>query len=250
VVIDAGCTCAKDGDFFVVDDTPGVELGRGTCKENSLPERCLNCPYTLFVHVELSMFNIFYRLSILSVLAISACATAPAEIPNQPNATRAPVAPSARSEAPRRLPIPTAQTPAAVPSLSSVGCESPVGSEPAGADGCALLTGVRRNLQFVGDSAQLAASSASSVAGIASTLASSPELRIEIRAHAQASDGIDASQELSRQRAVAVARALVDAGIAVNRLSARAFGNTELVVTEGSSAGELLPNRIEFMVQR
>ena len=42
---------------------------------------------------------------------------------------------------------------------------------------------------------------------------------------------------------------MVGAGIAVERLGARAFGNTEPVVASGSAAGELLPNRIEIVVQ-
>lgn len=170
----------------------------------------------------------------------------------RPSTQTAPIpqTPPAPLEPPRRLPIPSVETPAVVPRVALVGCETSVGREPVGADGCALLTGVRRDLQFVGNTAQLTRSSASSIAAIANTLRSAPGTRIEIRAHAQAPGGLNAAQDLSRQRAVAVARALVGAGIQVNRLAARAFGNNEPVVAFGSSAGELLPNRIEFAVQR
>jgi len=169
----------------------------------------------------------------------------------QPTQRPAPVPqpPAAPTEPPRRIPIPSTNTPSIVPNVGLVGCESPVGNEPVGADGCALITGIRRNLQFVGNSSQLTPSAASAITSLAGTLRSAPTVRIEIRAHAEVPGGQNAAQDLSRQRAVSVARALVGAGIAVERLGARAFGNTEPVVASGSAAGELLPNRIEIVVQ-
>ena len=169
----------------------------------------------------------------------------------QPTQRPAPVLqpPAETTEPPRRIPIPSTNTPSIVPNVGLVGCESPVGNEPVGADGCALITGIRRNLQFVGNSSQLTPSAASAITSLAGTLRSAPTVRIEIRAHAEVPGGQNAAQDLSRQRAVSVARALVGAGIAVERLGARAFGNTEPVVASGSAAGELLPNRIEIVVQ-
>ena len=170
--------------------------------------------------------------------------------PSLPAPNRQPVQVPQNPTVPQRAPLPRVETPTVIPPVAVVGCEVPAGNEPVGADGCALLTGVRRDLQFLGNSAQLTGRSGSSITAIANILRTSPAVRIEIRAHALSSAGLNASQDLSRQRAVAVARALVGAGIAVNRLGARAFGNTEPTVGFGSSIGELLPDRIEFVVLR
>jgi len=157
--------------------------------------------------------------------------------------------PEVQIEKPQRLPIPNNPAPNATPEVLLVGCENPVIGEPVGTDGCARLTGVRRGLQFVGSTAQLTPDSARAVTALADALLSAPNLKVEIRAHAQSGQGPSASQTLSKQRAVAVARALVGAGVQVSRLGARAFGDKEPVVKTGSSAGEMLPNRIEFVVQ-
>ena len=161
----------------------------------------------------------------------------------------APVPAPQPSQAPQRLPIPTSPSEPAAPTVALVGCETPVGNEPVGVDGCAQLSGVRRDIQFVGESAQLSGESARSIAALARAMQQAPNVRIEIRAHAASSGGPNAAQTLSKQRAVAVAKALVASGINVNRLGARAFGSQEPVVKIGTSAGEMLPNRIEFIVQ-
>ncbi len=169
----------------------------------------------------------------------------------EPIATPDPVPAPIPSEEPRRLPIPTSPTApsqASEPSLALVGCEKPVGNEPVGVDGCAQLSGVRRDLQFIGERAQLTSESQSSITLLAAAMQQAPNVRIEIRAHAASIRGANAAQTLSKQRAVAVAKALVASGVSVSRLGARAFGDKEPVVKIGTSAGEMLPNRIEFVV--
>ncbi len=174
--------------------------------------------------------------------------------PTRPSTQPAPLPAPTPSENPRRLPIPTTPTVPSAPIASntpaprSLGCEAPVGNEPVGSDGCAQLSGVRTGIQFANESDQLLPTSARAIATLASAMNQSPNLRVEIRAHAESANGAQASQNLSRQRVVAVAKALVAAGVDVNRLGARAFGNQEPIVNSGAAAGNVLPNRIEFVV--
>jgi len=154
------------------------------------------------------------------------------------------------AEEPRRLPIPTAPSVEdSIPEVQLVGCETPVFNEPVSSNGCAQLSGVRRGLQFIGESDQLTPESALSIASIADAMRSAPGILIEIRAHAESIRGAGAAQTISKQRAIAVAKALVRAGITVSRLGARAYGNKEPVVSTGSAVGEMLPNRIEIVVK-
>lgn len=191
--------------------------------------------------------------------------TTPSRRPSRPQTSSTPTRPAAQpaplpvpapvpSDNPRRLPIPnqptTPSTPIAVdvPTTRGISCEPPVGNEPVGLDGCGQLSGIRSGIQFASESPQLLAESLSAISTLASAMNQAPNIRVEIRAHAESAQGPGASQELSRQRVVAVARALVAAGVDVSRLGARAFGNQEPIVSSGSATGSVLPNRIEFVV--
>jgi len=174
--------------------------------------------------------------------------------PTRPAIRPAPLPAPTPSQNPQRLPIPNAPTaPSApsvgVPSTRVAGCESPVGNEPIGVDGCALLSGVRPGIQFANESPRLLPESLSAIATLASAMNQAPNLRVEIHAHAESVQGDSASQELARQRVVAVARALVAAGVDVSRLGARAFGNQQPIVGRGAAIGQALPNRVEFVVR-
>lgn len=177
-----------------------------------------------------------------------------ARAPSTRPATRpaaAPLPAPLPSDNPRRLPIPTSPTAPSIAdnrTVPNLNCEAPVGNEPLGPNGCAQLSGVRGGLDFANESAQLLPASLNVIAQLARAMNQAPNLRIEVRAHAESAQGAQASQELSRQRVVAVARALVAAGVQVDRLGARAFGNQEPIVNSGASAGNVLPNRIEFVV--
>ncbi len=152
---------------------------------------------------------------------------------------------------PRRLPVPTAPAPSIEPRgpIASSGCETPVFNEPVNQNGCAQLSGVQSGLQFVAETAQLTQDSTLSIANLAAALQAAPQLRVEIRAHASANGGPAAAQEVSRQRVLVVARALVAAGVAIDRLGARAFGSEQPRVRQGALSGQFLPDRIEFVVQ-
>jgi len=173
--------------------------------------------------------------------------------PTRPAVPSAPVPAPAPTENPRRLPIPNTPTVPSTPivetpTLRVANCETPVGNEPISAEGCALLSGVRTGIQFANESPRLLPESLSAISTLASAMNQAPNLRVEIRVHAESVQGAAASQELSRQRVVAVARAMVAAGVDVNRLGARAFGSQEPIVGGGSLAGQVLPNRVEFSV--
>lgn len=186
-----------------------------------------------------------------------ATAPRPAAVP-APAPAPAPQQPQVPASESNRLPIPAVprtqtlevQPIAGGSRINSLGCERPVGSEPVGSDGCALLSGVRRDIQFIGDTDQLTQTAMAAIGNLATTMLASPQVAIEIRAHAQSRQGPAAAQNLSKLRAVAVARAFVANGVGVERLGARAFGDRDPVIASGTFAGEMLANRIELAVTR
>ena len=113
---------------------------------------------------------------------------------------------------------------------------------------CALLNGVVEGLDFLVDTAKLTSSSNISLDRILAAMMNNPSVVLEIRAHTQSLANADAQQELSSLRARAVARYLVQNGVPVSRLRAKAFGDTQPIVDTTTSAGMRINNRIELRV--
>lgn len=173
---------------------------------------------------------------------------------SQPPISRPPVAAPAPRPEIVPVPQPSVETPRSTfenqAPIARSGCETPVFNEPVDRAGCAQLSGVQSGIQFVNETAELTSNSRVAIANIAGAMQAAPELRVEIQAHASSNRGPQAAQDISKQRVVAVARALIAAGVSVNRLGARAFGNEAPTVNQGASAGQFLPDRIVFSVQR
>lgn len=113
---------------------------------------------------------------------------------------------------------------------------------------CALLNGVVEGLDFLVDTAKLTSSSNISLERILTAMIDNPSVVLEIRAHTQSLASAEAQQELSSLRARAVARYLVQNGVPVSRLRAKAFGDTQPIVDTKTSAGMRINNRIELRV--
>ncbi|PIE19197.1 MAG: hypothetical protein CSA66_02815 [Proteobacteria bacterium] len=77
-----------------------------------------------------------------------------------------------------------------------------------------------------------------------------PQLRLLVEGHTSSEGAREANMELSRRRAEAVKRYLVDKGIAADRLDTRGFGPDVPVATNGTEAGRKKNRRIEFKLLR
>ncbi|MDP1690823.1 MAG: OmpA family protein [Burkholderiaceae bacterium] len=95
--------------------------------------------------------------------------------------------------------------------------------------------------------AQLNPGSARTLDQLASFLKDNPDRTIDIEGHTDAA-GTDASnQVLSERRAIAVKNALIDRGIAANRLAARGFGEARPVASNDHAAGRQQNRRVEIV---
>lgn len=125
-------------------------------------------------------------------------------------------------------------------------CAVPAPGEPLNDRGCAIFSGIS-DITFVTGSDQLQDSSLSLVKQLASNMLQYNSVTIEIGAHSVSPEGSEAALILSRMRAFAVARALVSEGVPVNRLQARAFGDSVQWVA-GADPQSPLHNRIVLKV--
>ena len=113
---------------------------------------------------------------------------------------------------------------------------------------CAVLSGVVPDLDFVVDTAKLTASATTSLDRIVTALQDNPAVVLEIRAHVQSLARPEGQAQLSSLRARAVARYLVENGVPVSRLRAKAFGATQPIADTATPAGVRTNNRIELRI--
>ena len=123
--------------------------------------------------------------------------------------------------------------------------DTPAGT-PVGADGCAIFKGTLDGVNFLTSSDTLTDSARLALDEVVDTMNAFPEVRVSIEAHTDSLGGEAENFTLSRQRAIAVARYLTAQGISVDRLEARAFGETRPIADNTSRAGRLLNRRVEF----
>ena len=128
-------------------------------------------------------------------------------------------------------------------------CPAPGPGEPADAFGCARFSGTLAGVGFEPGTAVPTPTASRLLERLAGELVEEPELALEIHAHTDAALGEAGAQALSRERAVAVARALIDGGVDVSRLNARAFGASRPRADEAEPGGQRLNNRIELRVR-
>lgn len=133
-------------------------------------------------------------------------------------------------------------------STSASSCAVPAAGEPLDAQGCALFSGVLQGVEFEGDSTRLTSVGETLLQRLAGSLNLYPELLVEIRVHTQTFPEPDRARDLSRERAIAVARYLMGQGVDVKRLKARAFGDTQPRAGNDTAGGRRLNNRVELRV--
>ena len=125
-------------------------------------------------------------------------------------------------------------------------CSDTVPGTPVNSSGCAMFNGTLEGVNFLTGSDTLTDTARSILADVVSTLDAFPDVRISVQAHTD-SQGLEANNlTLSRNRALAVVRYLTAQGVSLDRLEARAFGETQPIADNNTRAGRLLNRRVEF----
>ncbi len=125
-------------------------------------------------------------------------------------------------------------------------CSDTVPGTPVNSSGCAMFNGTLEGVNFLTGSDTLTDTARSILDDVVSTLDAFPDVRISVQAHTD-SQGLEANNlTLSRNRALAVVRYLTAQGVSLDRLEARAFGETQPIADNNTRAGRLLNRRVEF----
>ncbi|MFK7861088.1 MAG: OmpA family protein [Granulosicoccus sp.] len=119
---------------------------------------------------------------------------------------------------------------------------------PVDSTGCDFFNGVIEGIHFQVGSAELTEGAIIVLAEILRVLLEYPEINITIEAHTDNSGDAEQNLQLSRRRALAVVRFLVDNGISGLRLRPQAFGESRPRVTNNSPDGRAANRRVEFSV--
>jgi len=119
---------------------------------------------------------------------------------------------------------------------------------PVNDSGCALFNGAIEGVNFESGSDRLTADSQVILTDVAATLNNFPEIRVAVEAHTDNQGTAESNLQLSKRRAIAVARYLVEQGVAGPRLQPQAFGESQPRETNATSAGRAKNRRVEFQV--
>ncbi len=149
--------------------------------------------------------------------------------------------------APKPAPKPVETKPVII---AEADCVSPAVNEPVNASGCALFSGVQEGLDFEPGTARLSASAGRVLDELALNLKRHPTTVVEIQGHTDLQRNAAVAKNLAKQRVFAVAKQLVQRGISVKRLRARAFGSSQPIAGNATEQGRQLNNRIELRVLR
>lgn len=103
-------------------------------------------------------------------------------------------------------------------------------------------------IQFAKDSAEVTSTSVPDVDALATILRENPGVTIAIEGHTSAEGDEAANQQLSQQRADAVAEMLVDKGVDANRVTATGMGSAKPIADESTEEGKLKNRRISVRV--
>jgi outer membrane protein OmpA-like peptidoglycan-associated protein len=86
------------------------------------------------------------------------------------------------------------------------------------------------------------------LARVAGIISGHPGLKLDVEGHTDSVGGDDYNQQLSEQRASAVRDYLTKAGIPVNSVTAKGFGKTKPVASNGTTTGRQQNRRVELVV--
>ena len=127
-------------------------------------------------------------------------------------------------------------------------CPDTLAGRPVDAAGCALFEGAVEGVTFLSASDELTPEAEGVLEGVAGALADYPAVTVAVEAHTDNTGDAEANLQLSRRRAVAVARFLVSRGIEADRLKPRAFGESRPRQSNATAEGRAANRRVEFGV--
>lgn len=109
---------------------------------------------------------------------------------------------------------------------------------------------INQRVEFLFDSTELLESSSSILDAVAEVLRTHAELRVRVEGHTDNVGTREHNLRLSRARAEAVVRYLVDHGVAQDRLSSEGFGTSRPVGSNDTDEGRAQNRRVEFVIVR
>ena len=127
-------------------------------------------------------------------------------------------------------------------------CPNSIAGTPVNSAGCALFNGAIEGINFESGSDRLTADSQQILSGVAATLQNYPEIRVSVEAHTDNQGSAESNLQLSKRRAIAVARYLVEQGVAGRRLQPQAYGESKPRETNATAEGRARNRRVEFNV--
>ena len=127
-------------------------------------------------------------------------------------------------------------------------CPATRAGSPVKSDGCSLFDGVIEGVNFETNSDKLTAESLIVLEAVADTLAQYPDVRVTIEAHTDNLGTATSNLQLSKRRAISVARYLVDEGVSGSRLKPQAFGESQPLMSNATKKGRAANRRVEFSV--
>ena len=98
--------------------------------------------------------------------------------------------------------------------------------------------------------ASLSSGAAGPIDHLANFLKKNPGRMATIEGYTDSSGGNDMNQALSERRAEAVKNALIDRGVAVNRIEARGLGESQPVATNATASGRQQNRRVEIVLSK
>ncbi len=109
---------------------------------------------------------------------------------------------------------------------------------------------IREQVPFDFDRATLGGTAGAILDEVANTLLAHPEvLRVEVQGHTDNVGGVAYNQDLSSRRAAAVVAALVERGVAPERLTAAGYGQTQPLTSNETPAGQATNRRVQFDIR-
>lgn len=127
-------------------------------------------------------------------------------------------------------------------------CPNTPEGEEVDAHGCIIMRAqvTLDGIQFAFDSAEILPASERTLRRGLQILRDNPEVRVEIAGHTDNVGNASYNRRLSRARAQAVKRWLVERGIEEARMTTRGYGATQAVASNDTEAGRARNRRIEF----
>ncbi len=106
---------------------------------------------------------------------------------------------------------------------------------------------VTNNIHFAYNSAEIIPRSYAEIKRVAKVMESNPDMTFSIEGHTDSDGKEEYNLSLSEKRANSVLEALVEMGIARDRLSAKGLGESQPLVANGSPEGKATNRRVEFI---